>query len=77
MLRLLTPLTMKYEEAKRRAYPYNRIVEELPQMREETVNLVEQAVKEGKTAHVLVNNRLEGNAPETIRELRRRLRLRT
>ena len=33
VLRLLTPLKMSYEAAKRRAEPYTKIVEELPQMR--------------------------------------------
>ena len=38
------------------------IVEELPQMRRETVQLVRQAVGAGRSAYVLVNNRSEGNA---------------
>ena len=44
VLRLLTPLKMSYEAAKKRAEPYTKIVEELPQMRRETVQLVRQAV---------------------------------
>jgi hypothetical protein len=53
---ILTPLKMSYEAAKRRAEPYTRIVEELPDMRRETVHLVRQAVSEGRRAYVLVNN---------------------
>jgi hypothetical protein len=41
-------------------------VEELPQMRRETVHVVRQAVNEGRHAYVLVNNRSEGNAPLTV-----------
>jgi hypothetical protein len=37
VLRLLTPLKMSYEAAKKRAEPYTKIVEELPHMRRETV----------------------------------------
>lgn len=37
VLRLLTPLKMTYEAAKKRAEPYTKIVEELPQMRQDTV----------------------------------------
>ena len=66
VLRLLTPLKMSYEAAKKRAEPYTKIVEELPQMRRETVHLVRQAVSEGRRAYVLVNNRSEGNAPLTV-----------
>jgi uncharacterized protein YecE (DUF72 family) len=69
VLRLLTPLKMFYEVAKKRAEPYTKIVEELPQMRRETVYLVRQAVSEGRRAYVLVNNRSEGNAPLTVQAL--------
>ena len=69
VLRLLTPLEMSYEAAKKRAEPYTKLVEELPQMRRETVHLVRQAVSEGLRPYVLVNNRSEGNAPLTVRAL--------
>ncbi len=38
VLRLLTPLKMSYEAAKKRAEPYNKIVGELPEMRRDTVS---------------------------------------
>lgn len=69
MLRLLTPLKMAYAVAKKRAEPYTKIIEELPQMRRETVQLVRQAVSEGRRAYVLVNNRSEGNAPLKVQGL--------
>jgi hypothetical protein len=47
LLRLLTPLKMSYEAAKKQAGPYAKIVEELPQMRRKTAHLVRQAVSEG------------------------------
>lgn len=71
VLRLLTPLRMSYEAAKKRAEPYDRIVEELPEMRRDTVRLVAQAVTEHRRAYVLVNNRSEGNAPLTVEALTR------
>ena len=74
VLRLLTPLKMSYEAAKKRAEPYTKIVEELPEMRRDTVDLVEKAVGEKRKAYVLVNNRSEGNAPLTIQALRNALR---
>lgn len=69
VLRLLTPLKMSYEAAKKRAEPYNKIVGELPEMRKDTVALIKQAVGENRRAYVLVNNRTEGNAPKTVQGL--------
>jgi quinolinate synthase len=60
---------MSYEAPKKRAEPYTKIVEELPQMRRETVHLVRQAVSEGRHVYVLVNTRGEGNAPLTVQAL--------
>jgi len=73
LLRLLTPLNMSYQEAKKRAEPYNKIVGELPEMRRETVRLVKQAVAENRQTYVLVNNRSEGNAPLTVQALAEQL----
>lgn len=70
VIRLLTPLNMPYEVAKRRAAPYDKIVEVLPQMRKETVSLIKQAVGENRQTYVLANNRSEGNAPLTIQALK-------
>jgi hypothetical protein len=48
VLRLLTPLKISYQAARKQAEPYTKIVEELPQMRQETVQFVPQAVSEGR-----------------------------
>ena len=74
VLRLLTPLKMYYEAAKKWAEPYTKLVEELPRMRREMVHLVRQAVNEGRRAYVLVNNRAEGNAPLTVQAVSGMLR---
>jgi len=74
VFRLHTPLQMSYETAKKRAEPYTKIVEELPQMRRETVHLVRQAVTEARHTYVLINNRAEGNAPLTVQALSDQLR---
>jgi hypothetical protein len=44
VLRLLTPLMMSYESAKKRAETYNKIVGELPDMRKEVVLLIKNAI---------------------------------
>lgn len=69
VLRLLTPLKMSYEAAKKRAEPYDKIVGELPEMRKDAVTLIQQSVEHVKPAYILVNNRSEGNAPLTIQAL--------
>jgi len=73
VLRLLTPLKMSYEAAKKRAEPYDKLVGELPEMRREIVDLVKHAVAENWQAYVMVNNRSEGNAPLTIQALMKAL----
>ena len=75
VLRLLTPLRMSSDAAKKRAEPYTKSVEELPEMRRDTVDLVKKAVGEKRTGHVLVSNRSEGNAPLTIPALRNALQV--
>ena len=74
VLRLLTPLKIFYEAAKKRVEPYNKIVGELPEIRRDTVNLVKQAVADNRRAYVLVNNHAEGNAPLTVEALVDQLR---
>ena len=69
VLRLLTPLKISYEAAKKRAEPYNKIVGELPEMRRDTVDLVNKAMEDKRRAYVIVNNRSVGNAPLTIQAL--------
>jgi uncharacterized protein YecE (DUF72 family) len=53
----------------KRAEPYTKIVEELPEMRRDTGELVRKAMAENRRAYVLVNNRAEGNAPLTVQAL--------
>jgi len=69
VVRLLTPLGLAYEKAVERYKPYDRIVQLQPRMRQETVALARQAVTEGKSTYVLVNNRSEGCSPLTIQAL--------
>jgi hypothetical protein len=73
-LRLLPSLKMSYEAAKKRAEPYTKILEGLPEMRRDRVEFVRKAVAEGRRAYVLVNNRSEGNAPLTVQALAEMLR---
>ena len=65
----LTPLGVKYEDAVEMNAPYDGIKERLPEMREDVGRLIEQAVEFNILLYILVNNRTEGCAPLTVREL--------
>jgi uncharacterized protein YecE (DUF72 family) len=69
ILRLLTPRGVKHDDAVRRYKPYNQLKMPLPQMREETVTLAEQAVSNRRRVYALVNNRSEGSAPRTVQAI--------
>jgi len=49
--------------------PYDRIRDPQPELRQDLLRLVAEAMRRRIEALILVNNRLEGNAPETIRAL--------
>jgi uncharacterized protein YecE (DUF72 family) len=65
VIRLLTPLNMRYDASYAQAYPFDRLVEGMlhPEMVLETVDLMEQALNQGVLVNVIINNRAGGNAP--------------
>ena len=65
IIRLMTPLRIRYEEAYIKAYPFNKMINGMmtPQMIEETVEIMLTAIDEGVRINVVVNNRAGGNAP--------------
>jgi uncharacterized protein YecE (DUF72 family) len=71
VIRLLTPRNMRYEEAYRRAFPFQRMVEGMmsPGMVEETVHVTRKVLAKGGAVSVIVNNRAGGNAPLIAREI--------
>lgn len=58
-----------YEEAVRMFQPYDRIQDPNPEVRAALRTLIQQSRQGRRTAYIFVNNRLEGNAPETIRAI--------
>lgn len=74
VIRLLTPLGMRYENAYAKAFPFDKVVAEMlqPTMLEETVELMAEAVKAGVTINVIANNRAGGNAPSIALKIARR-----
>lgn len=60
---------MSYADAVRAFEPYDRIRAEQPELRQDVLRLMAEAVRRRIEALILVNNRAEGNAPGTIRAL--------
>ncbi len=65
---LLTP-GRAYAQAVKTFQPYDRIKEPDPDVRQDLVKLIVEATRRHLEALVLVNNRLEGNAPGTIKAI--------
>jgi len=65
VIRLLTPLGMRYEDSYVQAFPFDKLVGGMlrPEMILETVDLMWQAVNQGVVMNVIINNRAGGNAP--------------
>lgn len=69
IVRLLTPLRMKYEDAYALAHPFDKPVPELaesPQTRDmiaDVAALIYQAMERDEMLDVIINNRVYGNAP--------------
>ena len=56
-----------YEDAVAMFQPYRDTREEDPEARDALRALIQRMREERRAAYIFVNNRLEGNAPETIR----------
>jgi len=65
IVRLMTPIGMRYEEAYLKAFPFDRMVEGMmsPRMPEETAEVMLEAIKQDVQANVIINNRAGGSAP--------------
>jgi uncharacterized protein YecE (DUF72 family) len=65
VIRLMTPLNMRYEDAYAKAHPFDKLVEGMmaPEMILETVEIMKAAVEKGILVNLIINNRAGGNAP--------------
>ena len=71
VIRLLTPLGVRYEDSYAKAYLFDRLVEGMlqPEMILETIEIIKRAIDQGMTVYVFVNNRAGGNAPLLARKI--------
>lgn len=58
-----------YEEAVATFAPYDQVRDENPEARDAMRRLIQRMREERRSAYIFVNNRLEGNAPETIQAI--------
>jgi len=65
MIRLSTPMGMRYEEAYIKAHPFDKMVEGMLQkpMVKDTARIAREAVDQGISVVIVINNRAGGNAP--------------
>ncbi len=71
--RLLTPLRTSYRDSVQRFKPYDSLKEPHEGMRRDVVRLALRAMARGADAWVLANNRMEGNSPQTIEAIGKRI----
>jgi uncharacterized protein YecE (DUF72 family) len=65
IIRLMTPIGLRYEVAYAKAHPFDKLVEGMmqPAMIHETAELMRHGIKEKIETNILINNRAGGNAP--------------
>ena len=61
----MTPIGTRYEDAYAKAFPFNRLMEEMiqPGMIPQTVSLMWEALRNDVEINLIINNRAAGNAP--------------
>ena len=71
IIRLMTPIGMRYEDAYVRAHPFNQLIDGMmsPRMIDETVEIMGAAIDQEVHMNVIINNRAGGNAPLIAQKL--------
>ena len=65
IVRLMTPIGMRYADAYANAHPFDKLVEGMlqPDMVRETADIMRRAIADSVETSILINNRAGGNAP--------------
>jgi uncharacterized protein YecE (DUF72 family) len=74
IIRLMTPLGIRYEDAYAKAFPFDRLIEDMvqPGMIPQTAELMREGIGQDVEVNIIINNRAGGNAPLIAQELARR-----
>jgi len=75
IIRLMTPIGMRYKDAYAKAHPFDKLVEGMLQseMVSEVANFMREATANGIETSILINNRAGGNAPIIARRVAEQL----
>ena len=71
IVRLMTPIGMRYEDAYSKAHPFDKLVEGMlqPEMVRETADIMRRAIEDSVETSIIINNRAGGNAPVIAQKL--------
>jgi uncharacterized protein YecE (DUF72 family) len=71
VIRLMTPIGIRYEDAYARAFPFDRLKEEMiqPGMIAQTAQLMWEALRSEVEINIIINNRAAGNAPRLAQRI--------
>ena len=66
---------MSYEECYQKSFPFDKMITDMldPEMIEDTVKIVNEAIKDRIQVNLLINNRAGGNAPLIAQRITDRL----
>ncbi len=65
IVRLITPLQMKYEDSYAKAFPFDKMVDGMmsPGMIDDTIQIIMEGIRRRKRMNLIINNRAGGNTP--------------
>jgi hypothetical protein len=68
---------MSYEESYAKAFPFDKIMKGMldPEMIEDSIKIVNEAIKDKVQVNLIINNRAGGNAPLIAQKIADRLHL--
>ena len=71
VIRLMTPIGIRYEDAYAKAFPFDRLIEEMiqPGMIPQTAQLMWEALRSDVEINIIINNRAAGNAPRLAQRI--------
>ena len=75
IIRLVTPLRMRYEDSYARAFPFDKMVEGMmsPEMIGDAVDIIQEGIRQSKRMRLIINNRAGGNGPMIAQQIANRL----
>ena len=73
VMRWLLAKNFNYEQARQAFAPFDHVVEKDDEARREISEFIERAIDRKRAAYVIVNNKAEGSAPQSVAALARRL----